>query len=125
MAFNPNPTGYFPNIITTGVLDSGTFGLTADTTGIFIPYSDLEGYDYSTATGSLSGDIRQLCYSINEAIADVYLGDGVNTGLSTADRPAQMTYSRSSSVPNDSTIRKTYTIVLNLQVGDNLEMIEE
>lgn len=125
MAFNPNPTGYFPNIITTGVLESGTFGLTADTTGVFIPYEDLEGYDYAVATGSLSGDIRQLCYSINEAIADVYLGDGVLSGLSTADRPAQMTYSRSSSVPNDSTLRKTYTIVLNLQVGDDLSMLGE
>lgn len=117
MAFNPNPTGYFPNIITTGVLSGAT--------GVFIPYGDLQGYDYSTATGSLSGDIRQLCYSINEAIADVYLGDGVNAGLSTADRPAQMTFSRSSSVPNDSTIRKTYSIVLNLQIGDNLAMIGE
>lgn len=108
MAFNPNPTGYFPNIVTTGVLGGAT--------GIFIPYEDLEGYDYAVATGSMSGDIRQLCYSINEAIADVYLGDGVTSGLSTADRPAQMTYSRSASVPNDSTIRKTYTIVLNLNL---------
>ena len=111
MAFNPNPTGYFPNINTTGVLGGAT--------GVFIPYGDLESYDYAVATGSLSGDIRQLVYSINERVADVYLGDFVTySGLSTADRPTQMTYSRSASVPNDSLIRKTYTIVMNLNLPD-------
>jgi hypothetical protein len=104
MAFDPNPTGYFPNINTTGVLGGAT--------GVFIPYEDLESYDYAVATGSLSGDIRQLVYSVNEAVADIYLG------LSTGDRPAQMTYSRSASVPNDSIIRKTYTIVMNLNLPD-------
>lgn len=106
MAFDPDPTNYFPNINTTGILDTG------GATGIFIPYSDLESYDYDVATGSLSGDIRQLVYSINEAVADIYLG------LSTGDRPAQMTYSRSASVPSDALIRKTYTIVMNLNLPD-------
>jgi len=104
MPFNPNPTGYFPNINTTGVLGG--------VTGVFIPYSDLESYDYAVATGVSSGDIRQLVYSVNEAVADVYLG------LSTGDRPTQMTYSRSASVPSDALIRKTYTIVMNLNLPD-------
>lgn len=112
MAFNPNPTGVFPNIITTGVMPSGSYGLTSDVTGVFIPYSDLESYDYSVATGSYSGDLRQLCYSINEAMCDWYVAQV------TADKPANMTYARSASIPSDSLIRKTYTIVVNLNLPD-------
>ena len=91
MAFNPNPTGYFPDILN---LASGN---SVSTSGVFIPYSNLESYNAST-----SGDIRQLVYSINEAVTDVYLN------LATADKPTQMTLARSSLVPEDNVIRKTY-----------------
>jgi len=105
MAFDPDPINYFPNINTTGILDTG------GATGIFIPYEDLESYDYDVAVNH-TGDIRQLVYSINEAVADIYFG------LSTGDKPTQMTYSRSASVPSDALIRKTYTIVINLNLPD-------
>lgn len=103
MAFNPSPTGYFPNINVTGVI--------AGVTGVFIPYVDLESFNYTVATAS-SGDIRQLIYSFNEAVADTYLD------LASADRPTQISISRSATVPNDNIVRKVYTITANLDFGD-------
>lgn len=103
MAFNPSPTGYFPNINVTGVI--------AGVTGVFIPYVDLESFDYTVATAS-SGDIRQLIYSIIEPTADEYLS------LATGDKPTQMTVSRTATVPSDNVVRKTYTFTINLSFGD-------
>ena len=99
MAFNPYPTGYFANINVTGVI-SGV-------TGVFIPYSDLESFNYTVATAN-SGDIRQLVYSLIEPVADEYLS------LATADKPVQMTVSRTATVPSDNVLRKTYTLTMNL-----------
>ena len=103
MAFNPYPTGYFPNINVTGVI-SGV-------TGVFIPYADLESFNYTVATAN-SGDIRQLVYSLIEPVADTYLA------LASADRPSQMTVARSASIPADNVVRKVYSITMNLNFGD-------
>lgn len=97
MAFNPSPTGYFPGITT---LSSGN---SVDTSGVFFPYSSLESYNPAT-----SGDVRQLIYSIVEAAYDEF------NSLATADRPAKLTITRSSSIPADNTIRNNYSIVVNL-----------
>lgn len=110
MAFDPYPTGYFPHINYTGVIGAET--------GVFIPYEDLESFDYNVATAE-SGDIRQLVYSFVEAVADRYLNV-----LTTADRPSQLTVTRSSTVPNDSTIRKVYGFTINVELGDT-EVIPE
>jgi hypothetical protein len=99
MSFNPYPTGYFPNINVTGVIGG--------VTGVFIPYSDLESFNYTVATSN-SGDIRQLVYSLIEPVADEYLS------LATADKPTQMTVSRTALVPEDDILRKIYTLTLNL-----------
>jgi hypothetical protein len=107
MAFNPNPTGYFPGILN---LASGN---SVSTSGVFIPYSNLESYNAGT-----SGDIRQLLYSVNEAITDKYLT------LATADRPSQITLSRSATVPDDNVVRKTYTMIINLGFS-GLAVIDE
>lgn len=107
MPFNPSPTGYFPGILN---LASGN---AVNTSGVFIPYVDLESYNAST-----SGDIRQLIYSFNEAVTDAYLA------LATADRPAQLTLSRVQSVPSDNVVRKTYTITANLEFGDLVVVAE-
>ena len=101
MAFNPSPTGYYPGIVT---LASGA---AAPTSGVFFPYSGLESYNVST-----SGDVRQLIYSLNEAAADEWLS------LATADRSAQMTIARTSTVPSDNVVRKIYTITMNLDFGN-------
>ena len=103
MAFDPSPTGYFPNINVTGVINS--------VTGVFIPYEDLESYDYVVATGD--GDIRQLIYSFVEAVTDRYL-----TISPVTDRPGQVSISRTSTVPTDDTIRKTYGITINVILAD-------
>jgi phytoene/squalene synthetase len=110
MAFDPYPTGYFPHINYTGVIGSET--------GVFIPYEDLESFDYTVATAQ-SGDVRQLIYSFVEAVADRYL-----TGVDTTDRPTQVTVTRSSTVPNDSTIRKVYGFTINVELADTLVIPE-
>lgn len=99
MAFNPYPTGYFANINVTGVI--------AGVTGVFIPYTDLESFNYTVATAN-SGDIRQLVYSLIEPVADEYLS------LNTADQPTQMSVSRTATVPSDNLLRKTYTLTMTL-----------
>lgn len=90
MPFNISPTGYFPNIV-------------PSSTGVFIPYTNLESYDATT-----SGDIRQLVYSFIESVADQYLSLP-SSGLSN-----QMSITRSASVPSDNVVRKVYTVTMNL-----------
>ena len=110
MAFDPSPTGYFPNINITGVIGAET--------GVFIPYSDLESYDYDVAV-SQTGDVRQLIYSFVEAVTDRYLND-----IAAADRPSQVTITRSSTVPNDTTVRKVYGFTINVELADTLVIPE-
>jgi hypothetical protein len=90
MAYNPHPSAYFPNC-------------EVSSTGIYIPYTDLESYKIST-----SGDVRQLAYSFLDAVATPYLGLGIN------DRPDQITISRSWQAVSDSTIKKIYAYSFNL-----------
>lgn len=99
MAFNPSPTGYFPSWT---ILASGG---SAPDSGVFIAYSDFDTYNSAT-----TGDVRQLLYSFVEAYTDTHLG------LVSADRPSQVTISRTQSVPEEDTIRKTYSITINLAV---------
>lgn len=106
MAFNPAPSGYFPGI-NTGAVVSGA-------TGVFIPYSALENYNTST-----SGDIRQLVYAFNDAVATTYLN------LSTANKPSEMTIRLSETVPSTGVLRKTYTNILNLALTGNFTVAYE
>jgi hypothetical protein len=91
MAYEPHPSAYFPNCV-------------VSTTGIFLPYADLESYKITT-----SGDIRQLAYSFMDAVATPYLELGIN------DRPDQITISRSWQAVSDTTLKKIYTYSFNLE----------
>ena len=86
-------------------------GVVGGVTGVFIPYSDLESYDLAVVTGSASGDNRELLYSFIDSFADEYLS------LANADKPSQITITRSATVPSDEIVRKTYTVVVNLDMG--------
>lgn len=98
MAFNAHPTGYFANIdLATGI---------GGVSGVFIPYSDLESFKTTT-----TGDIREFVYSFVEKLSDVWLG------LATGDRSQKMVITRTSSVLDDNTLRKTYTVRLDLNIG--------
>lgn len=98
MAFNAAPSGYFANID----LETGIGG----TSGVFIPYSDFESFSTST-----TGDVREFVYSFIEKLADTWLA------LPTADRSNKMVIARSATVVDDNTLRKTYTIRMDLNVG--------
>ena len=100
MAFDPSPTGYFPSW---EIMSSGS---TASSSGVFIAFSDLDTYDSAT-----TGDVRSLLYGFIESYADEHLS------LATADRPTQVTLTRTQSVPSEDTIRKTYSITINLAVA--------
>lgn len=106
MPFNPAPSGYFPGINTGAVVSS--------VTGVFIPWSSLENYNAST-----SGDIRQLVYSFNEAVADTYLS------LSSANRPVEMSISRNQTFSSATVIRKQYGNSFNLAFSGDLSMVFE
>jgi len=98
MAFNAAPSGYFANIdLATGI---------GGTSGVFIPYGDFESFSSST-----TGDVREFVYSFVEKLADTWLA------LPTADRSSKMVISRSATVVDDNTLRKTYTIRMDLNVG--------
>jgi len=106
MAFNPAPSGYFPGINTGAVVSS--------VTGVFIPYEDLENYDVSS-----SGDIRQLVYAFNEAVADTYLN------LASTDRPSEMTITRSQNFSSASVVRKVFGTSLNLAFSGTFDVVYE
>lgn len=89
MSFDPDISGYFPNIVVGG----------SDYT---VPFSDLQ----SVSSGN-AGDVREFLYSVLEGVADEYL-DPATSGST------QMSVTRSSTVPNDTTIRKSYTVAFNL-----------
>jgi predicted AAA+ superfamily ATPase len=100
MPFNANPTGYFPSIV-------------ADNTGITIPYSNFESYKSAT-----SGDIREFGYSFLESVADTYLS------LSAPNKSSKFVVARTASIVNDTTIRKVYTVTVDLNIGD-LDVVSE
>ena len=106
MPFNPAPSGYFPGINTGAVVSS--------VTGVFIPWSSLENFNAST-----SGDIRQLVYAFNEAVADQYLS------LTSANRPSQMTVSRNQTFNSSTVIRKQFSTSVNLAYSGTLTMVFE
>lgn len=106
MAFNPAPSGYFPNI-NVGEVVSGT-------TGVFIPWSDLESY-----TSSTSGDIRQLVYGFNQAVYEAY------AALPASGRPTQMSISRGQAFPSDNVVRRTFTTVINASFSGDLVVVYE
>lgn len=95
MAFNPAPSGYFPNI-NVGEVVSGT-------TGVFIPWSNLENFNSST-----SGDIRQLAYALNQAIYEGY------SVLPSSGLSSQMNITRSQNFPSDTVLRRRYTNTFNV-----------
>lgn len=90
MSFNPAPTGYFPNAV-------------IDSSGIFIPYSDFESYNAST-----SGDIRQLVYSFNNQVSNVY------ESLNVDNRSNDMVVSSSQGFVTNTSIRKNFSLSFNL-----------
>jgi hypothetical protein len=90
MSFNPSPTGYFPNIITSS-------------TGVYIPYTDFESYNVST-----SGDIRQLAYSFLSAVAEVY------SALPSSGLSSNMTVNRTWSAQSNTVLKKVYNFSFNL-----------
>jgi len=104
MAYTESPTGVF-----------GT-GITVNGTGITIPYSALESY-----TSSTSGDVREFIYSVLEKVADTVLAlptTGVNA------RWSKLSVNRSTNVINDETLRKTYTVGIDLNI-QNLDVVDE
>lgn len=103
MPFNTNPTGIFPNATLNG-------------TGITIPFADLESY--KTAT---SGDVRELVYSFLEKVSDV-VGSLPVTGA--VSRPNKMSVTKSVNVINEDTLRKTYTIGIDLNI-QSLDVVDE
>jgi hypothetical protein len=99
MAFDPSPTGYFPSW---EIMSSGSI---ASSSGVFISFDDFDTYNSAT-----TGDVRQLLYSFIEAYTDEHLS------LVTADRPSQVTITRTSSVPSEDVLRKTFSITVNLLI---------
>lgn len=106
MSFNPAPSGYFPGINTGAVVSS--------VTGVFIPWSSLENFNSAT-----SGDIRQLVYAFNEAVADTYLN------LSTANRPSEMSISRNQTFSSPTVARKQFSTSINLAFSGDLTVVFE
>ncbi len=101
MAFDSAITEYFPNA-------------TTDYTGIFIPYTDFESYDYNTKE-----DIRQLVYSFNKAISDIY------EALDSADKSNAMTVSSSQGFISNDTVRKNFSLNFNLDLSGTYSVSDE
>lgn len=99
-----NPTGLFGA------------GVTADSTGITIPYSALESYDVAS-----SGDVRQFLYSVLEKTADLLVSlpaTGVN------GRWTKVSVTRNLNAVSADVLRKTYTFGIDLSIG-SLDVVSE
>ena len=105
MPFNTSPTGIFG----TGIVVNGT--------GITIPYSTLESYNSST-----SGDVRELIYSFLEKVSDV-IGSLPTTGTGNT-KPNKMTVLKSTNVINEDTLRKTFSVGIDLNI-QSLDVVDE
>jgi hypothetical protein len=95
MSFNPAPSGYFPNI-NMGQVVSGT-------TGVFIPWSNLENINSST-----SGDVRQLAYAFNEAMNNTY------STLPASGQSLEMSLTRAQSFNSDTVLRRRFISTFNV-----------
>lgn len=95
MAFVPSPSGYF----------NGGYSSTGG--NITINSGVLEAVRVNPAA---TGDIQDIVYSILESVANHY--------ATLTDLPPNMTITRSSSVPTNDTIRKSYTVTLTLALPD-------
>lgn len=104
MPFNTNPTGIFP-------------GATLSGSGITIPFTDLESYKVST-----SGDVRELIYSFLERVSDV-MSALPTTGTGNT-RPSKVSVVKSTNVINEDTLRKTFSIGIDLNI-QSLDVVDE
>lgn len=95
MAFLSATTGYFPSAVT---------GAIGGVDGLLLPFDALQSI---SGTPANADDVREVLYSVLEGVADKYL-------LPATSGSNQMTVTRASTVPNDSTIRKSYTVSFNL-----------
>ena len=103
MAFSPTESGFLnPGRFFTGC--SGSVVVNG-VTGVFIPHSSLESYKNAT-----SGDVRELTYSILDAVVT-----GLNN-LST--KSEKMVCNRSISFVNETTVRKTYNVSVDLNAAN-------
>ena len=81
-----------------------------DGTTISFPVASLE-----SCTGSNSANAAQVTeflYGVLAAVADTYVD------LATENKSENMTISRSSTVPSDNVLRKTFTVSFNLSLPD-------
>lgn len=102
--FDPTPSTWFSGISTTS-------------TAITIPYTALGDLNQTKA----NSDVREIVFNFMEGIFDKY------GSVDTADRPSELTMSRSASVSQTSTgdiITKSYTIRVNV-VPDSLDVASE
>jgi hypothetical protein len=97
-SFDPAVTTYFVGATATG----GT---------VTFPLGTVEGVTDATT----AADIRQVLYGIIEKFSDKYLADIAADPLNKSDN---VTVTRTASVPDDNTLRKTYAITFNLDLPD-------
>jgi len=107
MAFVSDASTYFSGY---QVLASGA--VIANTVGgdhVVIPASSL----VSIAAGGGSSDVNEFLYSVLEGYADQNA-----TVVAAGSGSTQVSVSRSSTIPNDTTIRRSYTVTVNLDFPD-------
>lgn len=101
MAFSASPNVWFS-------------GVTSDASGITFPYSAMNGLLQADADPT-TGDMREIVFAFCEELSNNM------AATVTADRPNQLTVSRSASVSTVSgqdILTKTYTIRVNLDIDD-------
>ena len=106
MPFNPAPSAWI-----TGYALAGS--------DVTIPVSGLPGLTVAEANAGSTGDIRKVAYGFNEALYQEW------ASLATADKPTNMTLSRSTSRNETTGIATvTYSTRFNMQIND-LEVVDE
>jgi hypothetical protein len=108
MAFVSDASTYFAgySVLASGATITGT-GSAGD--HVVIPVSSLVSID----AGGGNTDVNEFLYSVLEGYADQNA-----TVVAAGSGSTQVSVSRSSTIPNDSTIRRSYTVTVNLDFPD-------
>lgn len=96
-----HPSGYFTDVNVAAVVSGAT--------GIFIPYTALESYNYANRT-----DVLEFVYSVVDKVTNVFSTLSVASG----DRPTNLTINKSFNALNENLVTKTYTISATLDVSN-------
>ncbi len=103
-----HPSGYFTDVNVAAVVGG--------VSGIFLPYTALESYNYANRT-----DVLEFVYSVVDKVATVFDTLSVASG----DRPTNLTISKNFSAQSETSVTKSYNMSVKLDVANATYSVQD